>query len=620
MPMIKNKKIEEKGISLISLVVATTVLVILANVIIYNAKDNLKIGNLKEMQNDISNLRDKVSSYYAQNGKIPASLSYTNEEAIEKIRQAGVISQKVDIGEFKVIDLSAIDNLTLNRGEDYKKIKAIENPSMEQVNQYTDLYIINETSHNVFYVEGIKLDNEVFYTDYTAEEIDKASVDLRYIEGVKIPDGFYYVGGTKTLGTIFIKKNDNSETYRWITSEEIITDIPEGIQIENRQKEDFIKSVNSYHGYYKNENGNNVIYLDIEKWSPIYDEEGIYKDKNADTAYIPQGFQVSEVPNQNTIDDGLVIRDGQENEWVWIEVPKSIYKTAESSEDYEKIEKDMQEYTKAYREEEYVDQWYSQEQHGLTETEYNNLKNSMLKSIYEKGGFYIGRYEVGIETARTQASETLSPAVLKQDAYPYNFVTCKQAQQVAQGLETGDKTSSLMYGIQWDLVLKFIEEKGKKLGDTNFQRQAKIKKTTYDFVSSDWGNYSNANFTITRGKYSADQGKTYKEVGEEEYTKPTDTEVLLTTGATQRNSVLNIFDLAGNVWEWTLEYTLLTSHPCADYGGSYNYSGSDYPVSFRRNQYGIWEWKQYRTSTSFMVVLKCLFFIFIGRQNRKKKM
>ena len=44
--MIKNKRIEEKGISLISLVVATTVLVILANVIIYNAKDNLKIGKL----------------------------------------------------------------------------------------------------------------------------------------------------------------------------------------------------------------------------------------------------------------------------------------------------------------------------------------------------------------------------------------------------------------------------------------------------------------------------------------------------------------------------------------------------------------------------------------------
>lgn len=64
--MIKQKLKNGKGISLVSLTITVVILMILVNVIIYNAKDNLKIGNLKEMQNDISNLRDKISSYYAR--------------------------------------------------------------------------------------------------------------------------------------------------------------------------------------------------------------------------------------------------------------------------------------------------------------------------------------------------------------------------------------------------------------------------------------------------------------------------------------------------------------------------------------------------------------------------
>lgn len=64
--MIKYKLKDGKGVSLVSLTIAVIVLMILANIIVYNAKDNLKIGKLKEMQNDISNLRDKISSYYAR--------------------------------------------------------------------------------------------------------------------------------------------------------------------------------------------------------------------------------------------------------------------------------------------------------------------------------------------------------------------------------------------------------------------------------------------------------------------------------------------------------------------------------------------------------------------------
>ena len=191
----------------------------------------------------------------------------------------------------------------------------------------------------------------------------------------------------------------------------------------------------------------------------------------------------------------------------------------------------------------------------------------MLKSVYENGGFYIGKYEVGTETLRTSSGASLTTPVIKEGAYPYNYVTNKQAQEKSKELATGGKTSSLMFGIQWDLVLKHIENKQGKT-------QAELKDD-----STTWGNYNNATFEITKGKYSTNNGSSFSEVNGT-YTKPA-SDVLLTTGATGRNSVLNIYDLAGNEYEWTLEKSTIASHPSVLRGGSYYNNGSSYPASGR---------------------------------------
>ena len=44
---------------------------------------------------------------------------------------------------------------------------------------------------------------------------------------------------------------------------------------------------------------------------------------------------------------------------------------------------------------------------------------------------------------------------------------------------------------------------------------------------------------------------------------------------------MNIYDIAGNVWEWTLEKTSITINPCAYRGGSYSYAGSNGPAAYR---------------------------------------
>ena len=304
-------------------------------------------------------------------------------------------------------------------------------------------------------------------------------------------------------------------------------------------------------------------------------ETGGTLPSTADTKpFLPTGATVVE----KDLSKGVVIKDSNGNYWTWIEVPKTIYENTAynggtaptSSTDYAKIESTMQKYAEAYREAGFTDEWYSEAQHGFASAEeYNNHKNTMLKSVYENGGFYIGKYEVGTETLRTSAGANLTTPVIKEGAYPYNYVTNKQAQAKSKELATGGRTSSLMFGIQWDLVLKHIENKQGKT-----QSELKNDSTT-------WGNYRNAEFEITKGEYSTDDGQTFTEVNGT-YTKPT-SGVLLTTGATQRNSVLNIYDLAGNEYEWTLEKSTITSHPSVNRGGSYYSNGSLSPASYRNN-------------------------------------
>ena len=315
-----------------------------------------------------------------------------------------------------------------------------------------------------------------------------------------------------------------------------------------------------------------------------YLKEHEYTDVSGEKVTIPAQCAVSQVEGENTLEDGLVIIDKNGNEWVWIEVPKSIYENEEyytngatnptSSEDYTNIEKIMQNYAAKYRGS-FTDEWYSEAQHGfLSAGEYNNHKNAMLKSVYENGGFYIGKYEVGIkedinrnfgEDYETEHLINETP-VIQQDKYVYNWVRCSQAQELSESLAVGGKTSSLMFGIQWDLVLAYLEANG-------------VSENDLKVNSGSWGNYSNEAFDITRGKYSTDNGANYTTVNGT-YPKPASS-VLLTTGATVRNSKMNIYDLAGNVWEWTLEKSTNTDRPCAYRGGCYNNVGSSLPASHR---------------------------------------
>lgn len=289
-----------------------------------------------------------------------------------------------------------------------------------------------------------------------------------------------------------------------------------------------------------------------------------------------------------TLETGLVIQDSSGNEYVWIEVPKlaSVYPTAGISikdftdEEYEKIENDLHTYASTYRNgTSATDTYFSEEATGLSSTEYTELKHKMLKSVYQHGGFYISRYEAGTNTKRSSNTSIADLTPMSQaDKYPINWVTCSDAQTLASKVSINGYSGSLPFGIQWDLVQKYIEAKAVSQGTEIGTIQSQLINN-----STSWGNYRSSTYTIVNegAQYSLNNGSQWSPAP---YNKTSAGSTLLTTGANTAFGKQNILDLAGNVWEWTLENSNISSQPCVIRGGSYESSASsELSVNSRSN-------------------------------------
>ena len=305
--------------------------------------------------------------------------------------------------------------------------------------------------------------------------------------------------------------------------------------------------------------------------------------------------------------NGLTIQDSDGNQYVWVEVPmtEEVYPTAKleitefNDEAYTKIENDLHTYTSTYRKntswkDEYYEDTNNSNDWFFGVDEYNELKQKMLKSVYQNGGFWIGRYEAGISEENKRLSKddpiTVKPQT-KQNLIAYNLVTRTQAKKLAEMIEyTSNGTiykGNLLFGVQWDLVLKFIHDKGN------------VSDEELNIDSKEIGNYSDSTFMINRGMYAI--GTKWKlsntwnlyNVESENYVdknfkklaqSSNGNGISLTTGAADQNCHMNVYDIAGNVWEWTLENATYDKNiSCASRGGSYNVSGSQYTVSNRNN-------------------------------------
>ena len=287
--------------------------------------------------------------------------------------------------------------------------------------------------------------------------------------------------------------------------------------------------------------------------------------RDGKTAWIPKGFTVSGIKSEQSIDNGLVIYDIPEgitpdwtnpdsvktkyNQFVWIPVEVTASDTETSIEAFKRSAWTANAETGGERTTGLNTSFTEPNATNDTDDKTGIAKQiaELTKSIYKYGGFYIGRYEAGSETERTSSSGVTTLGI-KQDMYPYNYVKWGDSMSsigttgalyLSNSLyntnEYGAK-SMLCTGACWDSMLDFIKDSKHSVTD-----------------STKWGNYKNSEtYKIYRGSlYNNSSWSLADTTNGTDVTKGTS--ILLTTGATERNCSKNIYDVAGNCFEWTTE-------------------------------------------------------------------
>ena len=244
--------------------------------------------------------------------------------------------------------------------------------------------------------------------------------------------------------------------------------------------------------------------------------------------WIPEGFKVAD-DSASTVQGGVVIEDKDRNQFVWVPVATIA--------DYKRTDYSWNDIS------------------AFSET----LPEDEKTSVERYKGFYIGRYEAGdkenTEAKTLRSSKDVTKTVtIKANQAPYNNVTRTQAVFLAEGFATkqGYKAKTkLVSSYAWDTTIAFLQK-----------------------VNSDYGNSSEeGNYIDTTFSYTDITGATK--------TKASDSEVLVPTG--QTTPVCNIYDMGGNVYEWTTESSSITGTPYAERGGSYYSTFADNPAGHRNS-------------------------------------
>ena len=272
----------------------------------------------------------------------------------------------------------------------------------------------------------------------------------------------------------------------------------------------------------------------VKQFKDVYE----YMQTNTKVTYsdgevwIPEGFRISK-DSASTVQGGVVIEDKDLNQFVWVPVATIA--------DYKRT-------------------WYT----GYDSfSDYSEaLPEDEKTSVERYKGFYIGRYEAGDKestVAKTlrSSNDVTKTVTIKANQAPYNYVTRTQAVSLAEGFATkqGYKAKTkLVSSYAWDTTISFLQKVNSDYGS-----------------SSEEGNYKNITFS-------------YTDITGASQTKASGSEVLVPTG--QTTPVCNIYDMGGNVWEWTTESYSNTNSPSALRGGGCNHNFANSPAGIRSHSSG----------------------------------
>lgn len=346
--------------------------------------------------------------------------------------------------------------------------------------------------------------------------------------------------------------------------------------------------------------------VNLTKLQDIQTRNRIAKDDDGKTLVVPKGFKVL-VSEGTKVDNGVVIEDKNENQFVWVPVdnPSEMYGTDRngvkhgklysfrqynsSTSSYEALEKpiaagwteingimnitNMESTSFTYKEPDVLTKAYNSTTKTFDENVYDadptylsrlglsssdeflvqlkNEFNEMIKSIEKYGGFYVGRYETGNVVSNTETIPVVKKGATVASTHVswyYHYLNTKKITSEENGVKCG-----MIWGCQWFRIMQWLVESGNKT-------MAEIAD------SRSWGNYPNST-----GAAATNCG------------------ILQPAGTNEAWKANNIYDLAGNVYDWTMVASIGTSQwedARVKFGGCYNYGDNGYLSAIHYNNTG----------------------------------
>ena len=536
MKNIKDKKINKKVIAIISIVLVAIILVTTVICLVTKKDENVEVENTGRIQKQAMNPNNYTMVKSKDGIDVPVPKGYT---------ASSVESESYVNGTFETLYLNKNLTDTFTSEGTYPWTKN-DSGIWTSGNYNIDSSTSEMTSEEFTVSEDggiLQLNWTVsceFFNDYLYGEIINTTTNSTEKTTIKL-NGTYYGTSESSITYMNTKVELNQGTYK-------------------------LKII-----YNKNASTNSGLDKGYVKEVKIYDRKN---NGNTDTIQNHKygGFVIYEGTEEVT-DSNQWTAQCERNQWVWIPIEDVSDMYWEDKTDGKLYgtyyNESATSYTKSTSNRKYEPQLtrYDMESTYLTQylggiSRYEFLMEmeqefyEMLQSVATYGGFYIGRYEVGDLKQTTPVVKRMNTDIGSQTWYTM-YKKCKKL----SGTNTNVKTS-MIWGTQYDQVMNWLIKSG--------------EKTPLDINKGSvaWGNYYDVEFEY------------YTNTSKETATKNLGSSTRIASGAYEGAKANNIYDLAGNVWLWTLEaYSSGSGSNRYFRGGSYYNKGTYFYASSLYNSH-----------------------------------